>query len=151
MRREFPARIFANNSPTDFVEGREADLSSSRIANAMPRKHAEATERFFTGPLRWAELSPNLEARARALFYSCGQYLVPTFEQWEAGFCREQSPESEIRAWEAIDTAFRDYFAGREPTADVAAAVTYDLLAISLGMEKDEPLYKELRERYAGR
>jgi hypothetical protein len=115
----------------------------------MPRKNVEATERFFTGPLRWAELPPNLEARARALFYSCGQYLVPTFEQWEAGFCREQSPESEIRAWEAIDAAFRDYFADGEPTPEAAAAVTYDLLAISLGMEKDEPLFNELRERYS--
>ena len=117
----------------------------------MPRKKAEATERFFAGPLRWSQLSPNLEARARALFYSCGQYLVPTFEQWEAGFCREESPESEIRIWEAIDAAFRDYFAGRDPTPELAADVTCDLLSISLGIEKDEPLYNELRGRYAGK
>jgi hypothetical protein len=117
----------------------------------MPRKPAEATERYFSGPLRWSELPPNLEARVRALFYSCGQHLMPSFEQWEAGFCREESPESEIRVWETIDAAFRDFFAGREPTPAEAAEVTYDLLAISLGMEKDEPLYNELRHRYTGK
>jgi len=117
----------------------------------MPRENVAATERFFTGPLRWSELPPNLEACARALYYSCGQFLIPTFEQWEAGFCREQSPESEIRAWEAIDAAFRDYFSGRKPAPEQAAAVTYDLLAISLDMEKDEPLFVELRERYSGK
>lgn len=117
----------------------------------MPRENVRATERFFSGPLRWTELPPNLEARARALFYSCGQYLLPTFEQWEAGFCREESPESEIRAWETIDAAFRDYFSGRELTPELAADVAYDLLSISLGMDKDEPLYNELRERYAAK
>jgi hypothetical protein len=117
----------------------------------MPRKNAEATERYFSGPLRWSELPPNLEARARALFYSCGQYLLPTFEQWEAGFCREELPESEIRVWEMIDAAFRDYFSGREMTPDLASDVAYDLLAISLGIQKDEPLYNELRARYAGK
>jgi hypothetical protein len=117
----------------------------------MSHKKADVTERFFFGPLRRSQLPANLEARARALFYSCGQYLVPTFEQWEAGFCREESPENEIRAWEAIDAAFRDYFSGHELTPDFAASVTYDLLAISLGMEKDEPLFNELRGRYAAR
>ncbi len=117
----------------------------------MPRKPAEATERYYLGPLRWSQLPPNLEARARALFYSCGQYLIPTFEQWEAGFCREESPESEIRVWEAIDAAFRDYFAGEKPAPEMAAEVTYDLLSISLGIEKDEPLYNELRQRYTSK
>jgi hypothetical protein len=116
----------------------------------MPRNHAEATELFFSGPLRWTELPPNLEARARALFYSCGQYLLPTFEQWEAGFCREESPEGEIQAWEAIDAAFRDYFAGRELTPELAADVAVNLLAISLGIQRREPLFAELKERYAG-
>ncbi len=32
----------------------------------------------------------------------------------------------------------------------MAAEVTYDLLSISLGIEKDEPLYNELRCRYTG-
>ena len=117
----------------------------------MPRKPAEATERYYLGPLRWSQLPPNLEARARALFYSCGQYLIPTFEQWEAGFCREESPESEIRVWEAIAAAFRDYFSGQELAPEMAAEVTYDLLSISLGIEKDEPLYNELRQRYTGK
>ncbi len=117
----------------------------------MPRKNAEAAERYFSGPLRWSELTPNLEARARALFYSCGQFVMPTFEQWEAGFCREESPENEIRIWEAIDAAFRDYSAGRDLTPESSADVVYDLLSISLGIEKDEPLYNELRGRYTGK
>ncbi len=117
----------------------------------MSRKNVEATERYFSGPLRCSELPPNLDARARALFYSCGQYLLPTFEQWEAGFCREESPESEIRVWEAIDAAFRDYFTGRELTPELAADVAYELLAISLGIDKNEPLFNELRARYGGK
>jgi len=117
----------------------------------MSRKNVETTERYFWGPLRWPQLTPNLEARARGLFYSCGQYLVPTFEQWEAGFCREASPESEIRVWEVIDAAFRDYFDTHLLTPDLATDVVYELLAISLGIEKDEPLFNELRCRYTGR
>ena len=119
--------------------------------SSMSRKKADATERYFWGPLRWSQLPPNLEARARALFYSCGQHLVPTFEQWEAGFCREESPESEIRVWEVIDAAFRDYFVDRDLTPELAADVVYELLAISLGVEKDEPLFNELRARYTGK
>ena len=117
----------------------------------MTRKNAEATERYFYGPLRWSQLPPNLEARARALFYSCGRHVVPTFEQWEAGFCREESPETEICAWETIDAAFRDYFISHELTPALATDVTYELLSISLGMEKNEPLFNELRMRYAGK
>jgi hypothetical protein len=117
----------------------------------MERKNADATKRYFVGPLRWRQLPPNLEARARALYYSCGLYLMPTFEQWEVGFCREETPEEEIRIWEAIDAAFRDYSARRELSHDLAEEVVYSLLCISLGIEKDDPLQNELKGLYAAK
>ena len=73
----------------------------------MPREKSKATERFFSGPLHWSGYAERKAARALQL---PGQYLLPTFEQWEAGFCREESPENEIGLWEMIDAAFRDYF-----------------------------------------
>ena len=115
----------------------------------MEWKHVEAAERYYSGPLLWEELPPELEARARALYYSCGMYLMPTFEQWEIGFCREETPEKEIVVWESIDAAFRDYFQEHELNAELAADVVYHLLAISLSMEKPEPLYQELKRLYA--
>ena len=115
----------------------------------MERKYAEATERYYSGPLLWEQLPPKLEARARAVYYSCGLYLMPTFEQWEIGFCREESPEKEMRVWESIDAAFRHYFARRTVTTELATDVVYHLLSISLNMDKPEPLYQELKRLYA--
>ena len=115
----------------------------------MERKHAETTERYYSGPLRWEELPPKLEARVRALYYSCGLYLMPTFEQWEIGFCREVLPERELVVWESIDAAFRDYFNEHEISAELATEVVYHLLAISLNMDKPEPLFRELKQLYA--
>jgi hypothetical protein len=115
----------------------------------MKRDNRRRVDNYFSGPLRWEQLPPALEARARALYYSCGMYLLPTFEQWEAGFCREESPEQELLIWESIDAAFRDYFARRDLTPALATEVVYHLLAISLGMKKSEPLYKELKQLYS--
>ena len=116
----------------------------------MKQQNVRRVEHYFSGPLRWEQLPPAVEARARALYYSCGMYLLPTFEQWEAGFCREETPEKELCIWESIDAAFRDYFAGRELTAALATEVVCHLLAISLGLPKTAPLYEELRRLYAG-
>ena len=115
----------------------------------MERKHTKTTERYYSGPLRWEQLPPQLEARARAVYYSCGLYLMPTFEQWEIGFCREEVPEKEMQVWESIDAAFRDYFENHDLSAEMATEVVYHLLAISLNMDKPEPLFKELKQRYA--
>jgi len=97
----------------------------------MARKNADVTQRYFTGPLRWNQLPPNLEARARALYYSCGLYVMPSFEQWEVGLLpRGTAGKGDFACGKAIDAAFRDYSARRELTPALAADVVYDLLSI---------------------
>ena len=116
----------------------------------MPRRNAEATERFFSGPLRWSELPPNLEARAGRCFTVAGSTFCQPSSNGRPAFAAKNRRRAKSR-WETIDAAFRDYFSGRELTPELAADVAYDLLSISLGMAKDEPLFNELRVRYAGK
>jgi hypothetical protein len=114
----------------------------------MKRKNESPAGRCYSGPMRWEQLPPAVEARARELFYSCGKYLVPTFEQWEVGFCREESPEKELAAWKTIDAAFHRYFADRDLTPNLATEVVYQLMSISLGVKKCGPFYQELKRLY---
>jgi hypothetical protein len=56
------------------------------------------------------QLAPELEGRVRKLESVFAEVFKRTHEEWLDGFRRDLNPESEIRVWEAMASAYQKLF-----------------------------------------
>ena len=70
---------------------------------------AEELSDIQPGPIRHKELSPELTDRAMKVREVVYEVYKTTEEQWLEGFRRDVNPESEIRIWEAIASAYSKF------------------------------------------
>ena len=61
------------------------------------------------GPIRHKSLSPELLERIEAIYGVLGRYLGMKLEQFEIGFMRDMTPDSEVAIWCSIAAAWDDY------------------------------------------
>jgi len=66
------------------------------------------------GPVQHPELPRALLDQARWSYRVVGHYLLPTLEQWELGFMRDQNVVGEIGFWCRVTFAFIDYHRRRD-------------------------------------
>lgn len=65
------------------------------------------------GPIRHADLPPDLLKRATALEPVFADVYPTTHENWIEGFRRDAHPEREIAIWEQMAEAYTQFFKGR--------------------------------------
>lgn len=73
------------------------------------------------GPIRNESLPPELLDQIKAVFDVIGSYMDMTLEQFEIGFMRDITPESEVAVWCSITAAWLAYhekFLGNESLPD---------------------------------
>jgi hypothetical protein len=95
----------------------------AKACKATPIRHPDGLDPFLTD---WA----------RQLFDRVGQFIRPTFEQWEIGFMRDTNPHRELFVFEAIARTFESYLA-EWPQCD-KRKVAGILSGISMGAEFKE-------------
>ena len=98
------------------------------------------------GPIRHAELPPDLLKRATALESVFADVFPMTHEKWIEGFRRDAHPEREIAIWEQIAAAYTRFLKDRNlPIAYRREA--FDLLVYRSGATVEETL-KQAKLKY---
>lgn len=103
------------------------------------------------GNIKHERLDPEWEGIARHTFQVVGHLVKPTYEQWELGFLRDQSPEQELFLWLVIADAFEVAVVER-PDLD-QTTVLGDLILISAGGASKhglDAMYTEAGRKYQG-
>lgn len=76
----------------------------------MKRQNVSVTQ-IETGPVIHKCLSPDLEERIRKLEPVFGEVYHKSREEWLEGFQRDLNPDSEVRIWEAMASAYQGFLA----------------------------------------
>jgi hypothetical protein len=103
------------------------------------------------GNIKHEQLTPKWEEVARHTFQVVGHLVKPTYEQWELGFLRDQSPEQELFLWLVISDAF-EVAVVEHPDMDEKAIIG-DLICISAGGPSRyglEEIYLAAGRKYQG-
>jgi hypothetical protein len=97
-----------------------------------------------SGPIRHDSLPDQLLEHIDSIHRRIGKYLGMNLEQFEIGFMREETPETEVAIWRSIAQAWADFHekyvgAVRLPHEEEKSLIVA-LIAISMGVQKVEKL-----------
>ena len=75
----------------------------------MPDPENVNLSKLRPGPIQHESLTPELLEQVKAVYDVLGRYLNTTLEQFEIGFMRDMTPESEVAIWCSITAAWLAY------------------------------------------
>jgi hypothetical protein len=109
-----------------------------------PKPQQFVLSRMRSGPIRHETLPDELLEHVRNVHERIGKYLGMNLEQFEIGFMREETPDTEVAIWKSIAMAWSDFhekYVGdvRLPHEEEKSLLVA-LIAISMGVQKVEKL-----------
>jgi len=119
-------------------------VSNSRLTMNAPKPQQFVLSRMRSGPIRHDSLSDELLAHIKNVHQQIGKYLGMNLEQFEIGFMREETPDTEVAIWKSIAMAWADFhekYVGtfRLPHEEEKSLLVA-LIAISMGVQQVEKL-----------
>jgi hypothetical protein len=130
------SRIAAYNEP--------CTTPNRRLPMNSPKPRQFVQSRMLSGPIRNESLSDELLEVIGKVHRKIGKYLGMNLEQFEIGFMRAESPETEVAIWKSIAMAWdkfhRQYVGRIQLPHDEQKSLIAALVAISMGVQKPELL-----------
>lgn len=95
------------------------------------------------GPIRIDRLPDHLYNRAKAIYELTFEVQHTTFAEFETNFRRDINPESEVKIWERIATAYHTFTNGKYFPIEKKRTVYEFVITISLGMIQNDTNFKD--------
>jgi hypothetical protein len=137
-------RPFAG-SITSFADGKTKNKTTMKtpiLFNAVTKTIPVAD--LVPGPILHKRLSPDLEERIRKLEPVLAEVYPISHQEWLEGFQRDLNPESEVKVFEAIASAYQGFLA-KQALILPAKKEAYALLVTSGGTMEETLARAKLR------